>query len=252
MSLKQATILVVDDERSVVDLLSEDLAEEGYSCATAPTGEKALERLFMDSFDAMLLDLKLPGKSGMDVLKEAKSSYPETTVIVVTAAGDAQTAVEAMKIGAIDYITKPFELERVNSSIEEALKAKTVSREKPTFQAEGAEERNDGIDWIHYLDDIAEGVETRLDSLTGHVMTITVIDRTTAIARNLDIPEDQIENWATAKLKQNAERMKTMDSLLKKLEQNPIAQVILGMTEPYHCPPGHDSCLNSEDVYKIW
>ena len=215
MSSKQATILVVDDERSVVDLLSEDLAEEGYNCATAPTGEKALEKLSMGSIDAILLDLNLPGISGMDVLKEVKSICPETTVIVVTAAGDAQTAVEAMKIGAADYIIKPFELERVNSSIKEALKAKTVSREKPTFQAEGAEERNDGIGWIHYLDDIAEGVETRLDSLAGHVMTLTVIEKTTAIARSLEIPEWQIEKWVDNR-QERIERVKILDRLIVK------------------------------------
>ncbi len=222
MSSKKATILVVDDEKSIVDLLSEDLAEEGYNCATASTGEKALERLSRDSFDAMLLDLKLPGKSGMDVLKEVKSNFPDTTVIVVTAEGDAQTAVAAMKIGAIDYITKPFELERVNSSIEEALKAKAVSREKLAFQAEGAGERNAGTGWIHYLDDIAWGVETRLDSLTGHVMTLTIIEKTADIARSLEIPERQIEKWADAR-RERIERIKILDSLLEKVEQSPVA-----------------------------
>jgi len=222
MSSKQTTILVVDDERSVVDLLSEDLAEEGYNCATASTGEKALERLSKDSFDAMLLDLKLPGKSGMDVLKEVKSNFPETTVIVVTAVGDAQTAVEAMKMGAIDYITKPFELERVNGSIEAALRAKAVWSNKPTPEKEGAKAVDEEENWIRYLDDIAEGVETRLDSLTGHVMTITVIDRTTAIARSLGIPEGQIEKWADAS-RERIERIKILDSLLEKAEQSPVA-----------------------------
>ena len=222
MSSKQATILVVDDERSVVDLLSEDLAEEGYNCATAPTGEKALEMLSMDSFDAMLLDLKLPGKSGMDVLKEAKSNYPETIVIVVTAAGDAQTAVEAMKIGAVDYITKPFELERVNSSIEAALRVKAVWSSKPTLMEEGAKAVDEEENWACYLDDIAEGVETRLDSLTGHVMTITVIDQTIDAARHLEIPEEHIKKWADGR-RERIGRIKILDSLLEKVEQSPVA-----------------------------
>jgi CheY-like chemotaxis protein len=222
MSSKQATILVVDDERSVVDLLSEDLAEEGYSCATAPTGEKALERLSMDSFDAMLLDLKLPGKSGMDVLKEAKSNYPETIVIVVTAAGDAQTAVEAMKIGAVDYITKPFELERVNNSVEAALKAKTVWFSRAIPEEEDAEAGDEETDWAPYLDDIACGVEARLNSLIAHAITNTIVERTNAIARSLGIPEEQIEKWADAS-REHIKRVNILDSLLEKVEQGPVA-----------------------------
>ena len=72
----------------------------------------------------MLLDLRLPGISGMDVLREAMRNYPETEVIIVTGVEDVQTAVEAMKIAAVDYITKPFELEKVNNSLEAALKEK--------------------------------------------------------------------------------------------------------------------------------
>ncbi len=222
MSLKQATILVVDDERSVTDLLHEDLGEEGYSCVTAGTGEDALKRLSEGNFDVVLLDLKLPGISGMDVLREAKSIHPEVAVIVVTAAGDAQTAVEAMKIGAVDYITKPFELERVNGSVEVVLKAKTVWGDKSALQAERATAGAEEIGWTRYLDSIAEGVETRLDFLTGHVMTITVIERTIAVARSLGIPENQIEKWADARQK-HIERGNILDSLLDKLEQSPVA-----------------------------
>ena len=216
MSLKQAAILVVDDERSVTDLLREDLGEEGYSCVTAGTGEDALKRLSKDRFDVMLLDLKLPGMSGMDVLKEAKSIHPEVVVIVVTAAGDAQTAVEAMKIGAVDYITKPFELERVNDSVEIALRAKTVRGDKSTLQEEDSTTSAEETSWTRCLDAIAEGVETRLNSLTGHVMTLTVIDKTVGIARSMDIPEDQIEKWADARRK-HIKRINILDRLLEKV-----------------------------------
>lgn len=220
MSPKQATVLVVDDERSVTDLLYEDLTEEGYSCVTAATGEDALKKLSKNNFNVVLLDLKLPGISGMDVLKEARATCPVTAVIVVTASGDAQTAVEAMKIGAVDYITKPFELERVNGSVEVALKAKTVWRDKSALQEEGTTASAEETGWTRCLDAIAEGVETRLDFLTGHVMTITIIERTIDIARSLDIPEDQIEKWADARRK-HIERVNILDSLLEKLEQSP-------------------------------
>ncbi len=224
MQSEQAAILVVDDERSVTDLLSDDLAEEGYICATATTGEEALKRLSVDNFNVMLLDLRLPGISGMDVLREAKSNCPETVVIVITAAGDAQTAVEAMKIGAVDYITKPFELERVNSSVEAVLKAKTVWSCGLTPKEERAKATSEETDWMHYLDAIAAGVECRLDSFTGHMMTLTVIERTVTIARSLDIPNGRIEKWADVR-RRDIEKVKTLDRLLEKIEPGPVAQV---------------------------
>ena len=221
MSLKHARILVVDDEKSVTDLLYEGLASEGYDCAAATTGEDALMRLPIYQADVVLLDLRLPGISGMDVLREIKSTYPRTAVIIITGAGDTEIAVEAMKIGALDYITKPFELERVNDSIEAVLKATTVQDSKPTPKEEGAEMRDEEVDWARYLDDIALGVKTRLDWLTGHVMTKTLIERTIAIARSLDIPEDLIEKWADTERK-HIEWVDVFASVLEKVERNHI------------------------------
>ena len=210
-----ATVLVVDDEPTVSDLLYEDLSEVGYKCIKTTTGEDALKRLSMDNFDVMLLDLRLPGISGMNVLKEVRANYPETTVIVVTAAGDAQTAVEAMKNGAEDYITKPFELERVNSSLEAALKAKTIGSNRLTPEVERGKISGEDVGWIRCLDDVAGGVATRLDSLTGHVMSITVIEQTIDAARCLEIPEKHIEKWADGRRK-DIKRVKTLDSLIEK------------------------------------
>ena len=215
MTTKQSAVLVVEDEPSVADLLSEDLVEEGYNCVIAATGEDALRRLSKSNFDTILLDLKLPGISGMEVLRKTKSVYPETAVIVVTAAGDAQTAVEAMKNGAVDYITKPFELERVNSSIEAALKTKTVCSNRLTPEVERSKMSNEDEGWMSCLDDIAEGVATRLDSLTGHVMSMAISEQTIDAARCLEIPEEHIEKWADGRRK-DIERVKTLDSLVEK------------------------------------
>jgi DNA-binding response OmpR family regulator len=206
---KRATVLVVDDEQSITDLLSEYLMEAGLNCITVATGEDALKRLSMNNINAMLLDLRLPGISGMDVLKEAVSTHPEVAVIVVTSVRDAQTAVEAMKIGAFDYITKPFELQRVNSSIVAALKENALSLHRSRTGDEG---RHAQPVWARYLNDIAEGVETRLDSLTGHVMTTAVIENTIEIARSLGIPESRIDNWANARRTRIAQ-FRTIDDI---------------------------------------
>ncbi len=222
MSPEKATILVVDDEPGITDLLSIDLKEQGYSCTTAATGEDALQRLSMDNIDAVLLGLRLPGLSGMDVLKEIKSNRPETVVIVITAVEDTQTALEAIMLGAVDYITKPFELERVNNSLEAALKAKTVWFSRAIPEEEDAEAGDEETDWVPYLDDIACGVEARLNSLIAHAITNTIVERTNAIARSLGIPEEQIEKWADAS-REHIKRVNILDSLLEIVEQGPVA-----------------------------
>ena len=215
MYSKLGTVLVVDDEPSVADVLHEDLIEAGYDCIRAATGEDALERLSRGSCDVMLLDLRLPGISGMDVLRKMQTDYPETAVIVVTALGDVKTIVEAMKIGAVDYITKPFELEKVNNSIELALKAKVIWSRESASGEECVEFHDEDADWTYCLDNIAEGVQTRLDSLTGYVMSFAVVEKTVSIARSLDIPEDRIDKWADRKRK-DIERVKILDRFVEK------------------------------------
>ena len=218
-----ATILVVDDDPRIADLLCEDLIEVGYDCIKTTNGEDALERLSKNNCDVVLLDLKLPGISGMDVLRKMKSGYPRPAVIVVTALGDARTAVDAMKNGAIDYITKPFELENVNNSIEAALKAKVIWNRESTPGEAVTELRGEEADWIHCLDDIAKGVHIRLDSLTGDIMTSTVIEKSIGIARSLDIPEEDIARWVEGRHRKHTKEMEFMSSLLRKLEANPLA-----------------------------
>jgi len=223
MNSQRAGILVVDDEQSVTDLLSTVLEEEGYGCITAATGEEALKKLSMVNVDVALLDLRLPGMSGMDVLRLMRAAYPRTAVIVVTAAGDAETAVQAMKTGAVDYITKPFEVERVSQSVETALQASTNRGNESTPVAEDVEISGEEINWTRCLDAIAEGVETRWNSLTGHVITMTMLEGTIAVAQSLSIPEGQIEKWADA-WRKHIERVNILDSLLDKLEQSPVAR----------------------------
>lgn len=143
----------------------------------------------------MLLDLRLPGMSGMDVLGEVKSTHPSTTVIVVTAVWDVQTAVETMKIGASDYITKPFDLKKVENSIEAVLQAKS----DPSVDSHLSKALDDIGDeaslWMSRLDDIARGVEMRVGSLIGPALAQTVLDRTIDTARSLGIPKAQIDIW---------------------------------------------------------
>ena len=104
-------ILVVDDELVVRDSLKEWLEEEGFSADMAASGPEALDQLKTQTYQLMLLDIKMPGMDGVEVLQNAKESFPDLNVIMMTAYATVETAVEAMKIGALDYLVKPFDLE---------------------------------------------------------------------------------------------------------------------------------------------
>ncbi len=222
MQHKPTTVLVVDDEASVTDMLYEDLTEEGYDCITASTGGDALQRLAVNEADVALLDLRLPDLYGIEVLQEIKSTHPETAVIIITSYGDIETAVEAMKIGATDFIIKPFALERINRSVAAALHTASASISMSLPAGKSDDAAREETDWMRYLHDIACGVETKLDAQTGYLMTITVIERTVAIARNLGIPENYIEDWVSQRRK-HIKRINALDIIIDKLEETPVA-----------------------------
>lgn len=113
-------ILIVDDELIMRNFLGEALTRKGLEVATAESGEKALKLLQEQSFDMVVTDMKMPGLSGMDVLRKTKELSPHTLVIVVTAFGTIENAVEAMRSGAFNYLIKPFSLECLIANIEKA------------------------------------------------------------------------------------------------------------------------------------
>ena len=101
-------ILVVDDESTVCEACHEALAIEGYMVDTVRSGEEALKTLENSTYDIILLDLKMPGMSGLEVLERLKDVTPKADVVMMTGYATVESAVEAMKLGAIDYIKKPF------------------------------------------------------------------------------------------------------------------------------------------------
>jgi heterodisulfide reductase subunit A len=106
---RQFRILVVDDELIVRDSLKEWLEEDGFQADTAESGAEAVEKVSREAYHLMLLDIKMPGMDGVEVLKRAKETRPELPVVMMTAYATVETAVEAMKIGALDYLMKPFD-----------------------------------------------------------------------------------------------------------------------------------------------
>src|SRR5262245_52650729 len=127
--MSDARVLVVDDEQSMRDLLAITLEKQGYDVTVADSGETAVDNIRRTVFDAVITDIKMVKVSGLEVLRVTKDLAPETAVIVITAVGSTETAVEAMKLDAYDYITKPFKLDEINLIVKNALERKRLVEE---------------------------------------------------------------------------------------------------------------------------
>jgi two-component system response regulator PilR (NtrC family) len=122
-------ILVVDDEKSMREILEIFLKNEGYSVSVAENGEKAIETVKKDVFDLIITDMKMPKVSGLELLKNVKHITPDTVVVIVTAFGTTESAVEAMKLGAYDYIQKPFQMDDIRLVVKNALEKQKLQKD---------------------------------------------------------------------------------------------------------------------------
>jgi two-component system NtrC family response regulator len=134
-------ILVVDDESSIRRLAEKELSSERRQIVTAGSAQKALKTFKRQSFDVVLLDMRLPDGDGLDLLTRFQEMTPEVQVVIITAFADVDNAVEAMKLGAYDYITKPFDLDRLEMVIEKAFQRATLQRENRLLRHKQSEER---------------------------------------------------------------------------------------------------------------
>jgi DNA-binding NtrC family response regulator len=114
-------ILVVDDEKQIRIDLSEMLIEAGYDVSHVGSGTEALEKIKKEDYGVVLADIKMPGMSGMELLLEIKRLKPQIRVIMITAFASTKSAVEAMKKGADDYISKPFRIDEVEAAVKRAF-----------------------------------------------------------------------------------------------------------------------------------
>jgi two-component system response regulator PilR (NtrC family) len=132
----KSRILVVDDEESIREFLEIMLKKEGYEVTLAEDGQKAKDLLTKKSFDMIISDLQMPNVTGIELLKHVKDTAPEIVFMMITAFGTTETAVEAMKIGAYDYITKPFKIDEVRLNIHNALRSKNLEVENRSLKKE--------------------------------------------------------------------------------------------------------------------
>jgi DNA-binding response OmpR family regulator len=137
--MSSASVLIIDDEKNIRLTLSMALEQPGISVDTASTGTEALEKLAEKSYEVILLDLRLPDLDGMEILRHIAEMRPEIKVIVITAYGSIDLAVEAMKLGAVDFLPKPFDTTDVREMVRRVSDRESL-------------EKQQGQDYDHYLE----------------------------------------------------------------------------------------------------
>jgi two-component system, NtrC family, response regulator AtoC len=139
MKTLSGTILVADDDTDIRDILKDTLNSLGARIITAANGQECLDRVEVDAPDLILLDIEMPIKNGLQVLQELRQRGSDTTVTMITAYGTVERAVQAMKQGAYDFITKPFDLDHIVFTVEKALERERLKRGLEHFAVEAGE-----------------------------------------------------------------------------------------------------------------
>jgi DNA-binding response OmpR family regulator len=171
--MSEEKILVIDDEKNILFTVRQALEPHGYEVTTATTGEEALRLTAEGSFDLMLLDLKLPGIDGVEVMSQLSGRARRPQVIVITAFGTVTNAVEAMKLGAMDFIEKPFSPKELREAVRRVL-------DRP---APGADPGSDYSGWIALAKRCAG--EGQLGNAIAHARHATGLDPARPEAFNL-------------------------------------------------------------------
>lgn len=189
-------ILVVDDEEFIRALVRERLEIAGYSVDEACNGKDALSKLADSPFTVLLTDIRMPEMDGITFLREATKVYPEIAGIVMSAHAELDTAVSALKIGACDYITKPFNFDVLLITIENAIRKKALERELKDYQENleiKVKEQTDLINqmYVRSIDALIKALEAKDFYTRGHSQRVTMYS--VAIGKAMDIPRERIE-----------------------------------------------------------
>jgi two-component system response regulator AtoC len=221
---KMRTVLIVDDDQTICDFVREILDENGYVCEIALNADDALVKIQNHDFDVALLDIILPDRSGMDLLEGLHSFHVTTSAIMMTAVKDLDTAVQAMKMGASDYLVKPLSIDKLITSITTALENRN-KHDKIIIKTQKTGATNQSISAINA---IAIGVDAHVDYFDLHSKIVT--EKTVDLAKKLGLPDKEIKKWEIMRNKILSQRISYIKYILGKLERSQLAQVILGLT----------------------
>ncbi len=196
-------ILIVDDESSIRKVLYKKLTREGYHCEEADSAEQTLDKLRTEQADLVILDVKMPGKSGVELLPEIKSGFPDTSIIMATAVTEASIAIECMKQGADDYLCKPFKLQDVANSVLKSLDKRRLQLQNREYHRNLEETVHQQINEIQKLsvgaiEALVFALEAKDKYTAGHSRRVTEI--AVAIGNVLGLPPSDIEDLRCASL----------------------------------------------------
>lgn len=196
-------ILVVDDEDAIRNALARFLGKRGFEVRTAGTGEQALKLLQEDGVALMLLDVRMPGMSGMDVVPEALHLNQDLAIVMLSAVADATSAAICMQRGALDYLTKPIELTDLSSAIDRALRRRDTMMQNRGISAwlkEEIEQRSQELErerskveqvTVATLEALINALEAKDRYLSGHSARVAALAAT--IAHELALSDDEVE-----------------------------------------------------------
>ena len=228
-----AGILVVDDEPAIRDLLQEGLKDSGYICTIASDGYEALDCLRECEFPLVLSDIDMPRMDGVKLLQALQEGHPDTEVIMITGVVDVEVALQAIRMGASDYITKPFNLEQVRFTIRKALEKRRLILENREYQRnleEKVAERTAQLLVKHReiaglfeklqssyettLRALAAALDTRDTETQGH--SVRVSEYTAVIAQRLGVEEPELTDIRRGALLHDVGKIGISDAVLRK------------------------------------
>ncbi len=203
MGKNQKNILVVDDELSIRRLLCRKLEKLGYNCEAAATADEALKKLAEKPAALIILDINMPGMSGLELLAEIKNRYPDSAVIMATAVTKMDTAISCMKQGAYDYLVKPFNLDQVTVSIDRALEKRSLEMENRGYQIhleKKVKQQADKIreSFINSITALVYALEAKDKYTSGHSQRVAEIS--VSIAREMGLSQQDIHGIRLAGL----------------------------------------------------
>ena len=206
--LAEERILVLDDEPAVLEVLTQHLGSLGYECSATLSPVEGIERIGRQSFDLILTDLRMPELDGMEVVRRAKKIAPDVPVVVVTALNDITNAIQAMRLGADDYVLKPFDLQEITRAASRAIDQRRIKLEQRGYQ-DDLEERVSSAaktleDVNRELRDTKEYLENLLHSTLDAILTVTgdagIGFANTGALDMLGYTQQEIEGLSTGKL----------------------------------------------------
>ena len=215
-------ILIVDDLASIRKIVYRKLVSEGYECKEVPDGDTALEAISEYEYDLVLLDVSMPGKSGIEVLNEIISRCPDTSVIMVTSRDDADTVIETMKMGAYDYIIKPVNLNELPIRVRKALDRRKLVLENKEYRLHLEDKVKEQTEKIHdaFLNSItslAFALEARDKYTSGHSQRVSKI--ALLMCRRLGLKQDYTEKVTLAGLVHDIGKIGIKESILMKTDE---------------------------------